>query len=110
MTDIKTSNFTKRDIINSRNSFALQDLDNGTEIVVAKAGIITRPDMETGEPKEVSVLIIEDGTVYSAISATVCDTMEDIVDLIEDEQAPVTIRLNKRKSKAGREFLSLTVL
>lgn len=106
----KTSNFTKRDEINARNSFALQDLENGAVLTVPKAGLITRPDMETGEPKEVAVLVTDDGTVYSAISATVCDTMDDIVDLIEDEGNAIQVRLNKRKSKAGREFLSLTVL
>lgn len=88
----------------------MQDLDNGAELVVVKAGIIERPDLETGEKKDVAILVTEDGTVYSAISATVCDTMGDIVDLIEDEAQPIRVRLNKRKSKANREFLSLTVL
>lgn len=105
----KTSNFTKRDEINARNSFALQDLENGTVLNVPKAGLIQRPDLETGEPKDIAILVCDDGTVYSAISATVCDTMDDIVELIESEGA-VEVRLNKRKSKAGREFLSLTVL
>lgn len=106
----RTSNFTKRDEINSRNSFALQDMEDGAVFQVSKAALVNRPDLETGEQKEVAVLVMDDGTVYSAISATVCDVLDDIVDLIEDEGAPVTVRLNKRKSKAGREFLSLTVL
>lgn len=105
-----TSNFTKRDAINARNSFALQDLDNGAELIIVKAGILNRPDLETGETKEVAVLITEDNTVYSSISATVCETLGDIVDIIEDEHAPISIRLNKRKSKGGREFLTITVL
>lgn len=105
-----TSNFTKRDMINSRNSFALQDLDDGTQLQVEKAAVINRPDLETGEEKEVAILVTTDGTVYSAISATVRDVLDDTIDLIEDEGGAVTVRLNKRKSKAGREFLSLTVL
>lgn len=105
-----TSNFTKRDAINARSSFALQDLENGAELTIVKAGLINSPDLETGEVKEVSVLITEDNTVYSSISATVCDSMGDIVDLIEEEHAPISVRLNKRRSKGGREFLSITVL
>lgn len=105
-----TNNFTKRDEINSRNSFALQDLEDGKNLTLTKAAIIQRPDNETGEIKNVAIMVTEDGTVYSAISETVCDIMEDIVDLMNEENAPIDVRLNKRKSKAGREFLSLTVL
>lgn len=105
-----TKNFTKRDEINARNSLALQDLEDGTIITATKAGLIQRPDAETGEVKTVSVIITEDGTAYSAISATVCDIMGDIIELMDDENASLELRLNKRKSKAGREFLSLTVL
>lgn len=104
-----TNNFTKKDAINSRNSFALQDLDDTTILTVIKAAIVQRPDLETGEDKEVSILVTNDGEVYSAISATVCETMCDIIDLLEEE-GTLAIRLNKRKSKAGREFLSLTIL
>lgn len=105
-----TKNFTKRDEINSRSSLTMQDLDDGTMLRIVKAAIIKRPDKDTGEEKDVSIMVLEDGTVFSAISATICDFMPDIIELIDDEGEPLDIRLNKRKSKAGREFLSLTVL
>lgn len=104
-----TVNFTKKDEINSRNSLALQDLPDGHILTINKAAVISRLDVETGESKEVSILVTEDGEVYSAISATVCDIMDDIIELMEEEPI-VNLRLNKRKSKAGREFLSLTIL
>lgn len=104
-----TNNFTKKDEINSRNSLALQDLPDGQLLTINKAAVINRVDAETGENKEVSILVTEEGEVYSAISATVCDVMDDIIELMEEEPI-VNLRLNKRKSKAGREFLSLTIL
>lgn len=105
-----TKYFTKKDEINSRNSMALQDLDSGTILTVQKAALLQRKDLETSETKDVAILVTDDGEVYSAISAIVCDLMDDLIELIDESAEEVQVRLNKRKSKAGREFLSLTIL
>lgn len=104
-----TNNFTKRDSMNSRNGLPLQDLDDKSTIKVTTAAILEDVDEETGERKEIGVIRTPDKLYYTTISATVIDTMHDLIDII-NEEGDVEIRLGKRKSKGGREFLTITIL
>lgn len=103
-----TSNFTRRDAVNSRNGIALQDLDNAYTFNVISAAQIETVDEETGERKEVSVLKSEDNQYYTSISATVYDVMDDLIDIINDEGS-CKVRVDKRKSKQGRDFIMLSL-
>lgn len=107
---INSVNFSKRDAINSRNGVALQDLADGSELVVTAAAQMTVPDEETGEIKNVSVIITEDKDCYTSISSTIYDVIGDLIDIISDENR-ARIRINQRKSKGNnRTFLTLTIL
>ena len=64
---------------------------------------------ETGEVKRISVLIDHEGKTYTSISATIDDIMDDVIELL-DEGEPVSLRLLKRTSSNGREFLSFQVM
>lgn len=104
-----TKNFDKKDLINSRNGLSLQDEENGFVIEVTKAATMEDTDEETGEIKKISVLIDPEGKTYTSISATVDDIMDDVIELL-DEGEPISLRLLKRKSNGGREFLSFQVM
>lgn len=106
---LNTRNFTKRDSLNSRNGLPLQDLENLEKIKITTAAILEDTDEETKETKEIGVLVTPEKQYYTTISATVIDTMNDLIDII-DEEGEVEIRLGKRTSKGGRTFLTITIL
>ena len=105
---LNTNNFTKRDAVNSRNGVALQDMENAFMFNVIAAAQIETVDEETGERKEVSVLKSEDDHYYTSISATVYDVMDDLIEIINDEGS-CKVRVDKRKSKQGRDFIMLSL-
>ena len=104
-----TENFNKKDAINMRTGLPLKDEPNGKTFNISKAAVVEDTDEETGELKNVSVLIDSDGKCYTAISATVADIMNDCIELIDAGES-VTLELIKRKSNAGREFLTFQVM
>ena len=104
-----TENFTKKDSINMRNGLPLKDEPNGKTFMISKAAVVEDTDEETGELKVVSVLIDSDGKCYTSISATIADIMGDCIDLLDAGES-VSLELIKRKSEAGREFLTFQVM
>lgn len=104
-----TENFNKKDAINMRNGLPLKDEPSGKTFNISKAAVVEDIDGETGELKNVSVLIDSDGKCYTAISLTVADIMNDCIELLDAGES-VTLELIKRKSSAGREFLTFQVM
>lgn len=108
-----TKNFTKKDAINSRSGIALQEvIDHSTQqasLIISKCAAMQVDDEETGEKKNVTVLITDDGFCYTSISPTVYDCTDDLVDIIDEEgETEVRIRLRKAQ-KSGRDFLSMFI-
>ena len=104
-----TENFNKKDAINMRNGLPLKVEPNGKTFNISKAAVVEDTDEETGELKNVSVLIDSDGKCYTTISATVADIMNDCIELLDAGES-VTLELIKRKSSAEREFLTFQVI
>lgn len=104
-----TENFDKKDAINMRNGIPLKDEPNGKTFNISKAAVVEDTDEETGELKTVSVLIDSDGKCYTSISDTVADIMSDCIELLDAGES-ITLELIKRKSNAGREFLTFQVM
>ena len=105
----QTEKFTKRDSANSRNGLPLQELEHKSTLHIIAAAIMEDTDEETNETKEIGVFVTGEKEYYTTISATVIDTMYDLIDIMSDE-GEVDVRIEKRKSKGGREFLSLVIL
>lgn len=103
-----TSNFTLKDSINARNGFPLQDEENGLVIHVSRAAIVEDADKDTGELKEAAVIIDNECKVYTSISASIMDIMDDVIDLLDAGES-VTLTLVKRESKGKRTFLTFMV-
>lgn len=108
---MQTKTFTKRDVINSNSGCSLQDFEGNQMVIefVTAAAVIQKPDSETGEQKDVAVLVTANSEYFTSISATVLDQMDDILELI-DEEGSLNIRVVRKKSKGGRDFLQLVVL
>lgn len=102
MKTIFTHNISQKDAFNAKNS-ALSLQDAG-EIEVS--GLMLCIDEE--EDKEVGFLIATDGTAYSTISETAIRGIKDLDDW-ELSEEPVTVEVVTRKSKAGRDFLTLAI-
>lgn len=105
----KTENFTRKMAINIGTSIALQDKVGQKINSIVAAAVVTGIDRETGEEKQVSVLVDAGGMFYSAISATVLEQMDDIIELIDDGE-DFDVIVVSRTSKGGRDFITLNVV
>jgi len=63
------------------------------------------------EPVSAAALITSDGIAYTTISATAVDLIDSLIDIIEDNSTPETIKVKveTRKSNAGRDFIVLSI-
>lgn len=104
----QSKNFSKRDLVNSKAGYPLQEFDGEMEIknVVALAMAEVKED---DDEKEVTIIVTEDKQYFTSISATIYDAMPDVIDIL-DEENKVNLRILKRESKGGRDFLSVVVL
>lgn len=108
--EISTPNFTKKDLVNSRFGKALQEMADGFKFGTSRAAILEDTDEDTGEVKAVAVFVDEEsGELFTSISSTVVEAAETVIEII-CEEGRCDCRLGKRKSNAGREFLTLMVL
>lgn len=109
-TIVASKGFTKKMSISlSASGISMKDLKDNAEIKLSAAALVEDTDIDTGEVKKVAAFVDQNGNIYSSISANAIDVTEDIVSLLDDGEE-VTVRLLKRKSKAGRDFLSLVVI
>lgn len=104
-----TEKFTKRHAINLGTAISLQDMAGQKIMSIKAAAIVDDIDRETGESKPVAAFVDAEGLVYTSISAVVMESMEDIIDLI-DEGETFDLSVMSRKAKgSNREFLSVVV-
>lgn len=104
-------NFSKRDTINSRSGYPLQEFDGSTMEIpeVVACAMMKDTDEDTGEIKNISVIKTKDSHYFTSISETVYDTMDAVIEIL-DEEGSVSLRVDKRQSKSKRDFLTLLVL
>lgn len=105
----KTENFTRKMAVNIGTSIALQDMAGQKIESIEAAAVVTDVDRETGEEKEVAIIVDGAGMSYSAISATVLGQMDDVIALLDDGET-FDIIVVSRKSKGGRDFITLNVV
>lgn len=104
-----TDTFTKKDMINSKNGNSMQEYAGDTAITVTAAAKIENVDESTGEIKYVSTVVTGDGDYLTSISNNVYETMDDLIDYMNELQEPAVIEIKKAKSKSGRDFLSMYI-
>ena len=108
---MKTAGMTKKDLINAQTgSLKLQAMKekvlHATGLAIGQA-----TDNETGEQKNVGYIATNDG-VYGTISATVIPAIDAVIDAVADGEItlPCDIKVIERKSNAGREFLTVSLV
>lgn len=105
----QTNNFTKRDAINVRNGSALKD-HGGEEIEIVKVCTGTDVDEETGDVKRFGAFITTSGDCLTFISENAIETALELIEIINEEENPVSCRVVIRKSNGGREFIAIILL
>lgn len=103
----QSKKFTKKDLINSRSGEPLQGHCEET-LTVLSCAIIHDTD-NGGEERDVGTLVTDQGTM-TTISKNIIESIEDIIMLEEDGEEKIQIIVDMRKSKQGRDYLSLTIL
>lgn len=97
---------TKIELFNAKNSG--QKLEKGMQIEVKSVGTFEDKDKD-GNVVTASALVATDGTVYTAISATIADSLS-LLDEIISEEGAVTVEVLVSKSSQGREFKQLQII
>lgn len=107
---IKTANMSTKDMINARTA-SVQLKAAPERFTVTGLAISQDVDKETGEMREVGYIAADNDTVYGTISNTALQTIEEIINAVENEEIslPCEIGVGLRKSNAGREFITLTL-
>ena len=91
---------------------SLKDIEDGFSFTVTDVMQYKEKVDTYGKEQEavVSALFATDGLVYSSISETVSNVVSDLVEILKDESIDqVTIKVVKRNSKQGQEFINLSV-
>lgn len=97
---------TKRELFNAKNCG--NKMEAGMEIEVKSVGSFTDKDKD-GNTVTASALVSTDGKVYTAISATIADSLDALDEIITEEGA-VTVRVIESTSQAGRTFKQLEII
>lgn len=101
----RSNELTRRDYFNAKN--ASHKIENGLELQLVAVGSYEDTDKD-GKPVNVSVLKTESGEIYTTISATIADSLDDLSDIISDE-GYINVKVITKKSAAGREFFQLEI-
>lgn len=91
---------------------SLKDIEDGFSFTVTDVMQYKEMVDTYGKEQEavVSALFATDGLVYSSISETVSNVVSDLVEILKDESiSEVTVKVVKRNSKQGQEFINLSV-
>lgn len=105
MEEIRTSEFTAKDMFNSATAMPLKSAV-GETLNITAIWVCERPDLN-GEIQVVANLKTEDGTIYGTISDTVIRSALALPEMLED--GPVAINVEERPGQKGRSYLVITL-
>lgn len=105
MEEIRTSEFTAKDMFNSATAMPLKSAV-GETLNITGIWICERPDLN-GEIQVVANLKTEDGTIYGTISDTVIRSALALPEMLKD--GPVAINVEERPGQKGRSYLVITL-
>lgn len=104
----KTNNFTKRDEFNIKAGARALKEANGMDITVKGACVGEDLDKD-GKPVSACALVTDKGA-YTGISATAIDLTESIIDMINEDEQPLVIHIETRKSNNGRDYITFSIV
>ena len=97
---------SKKELFNAKASG--QKIEKGLQINVVNVGTYADTDKD-GNPVDVSVLVDENGSVFTSISKTVNETLDMLEDIISDE-GHVLVEVCENTSNSGRKFYQLMIV
>lgn len=106
MEEIRTKEFTAKDMFNSATAMPLKSA-TGQTLVVTGIWVCERPDLN-GEVQTVANIKTKDGTIYGTISDTVIRSVLALPEML-DEQGEVAINVEERPGQKGRSYLVITL-
>ena len=106
MEEIRTREFTAKDMFNAATANALKTMV-GQTIRVVGIWVTERPDLN-GEIKTVANLKTEDGSIYGTISETVIRSVLALPEMLE-EAGYVDINVEERPGTKGRSYIVITL-
>ena len=105
MTEIRTENFTAKDMFNAATAKPLKSVI-GQQLSVTAIWVCEKPDLN-GEVQVVANIKTEDGSIYGTISDTVIRAVIALPEMLED--GPVAINVEERPGTKGRSYLVITL-
>ena len=105
MEEIRTNNFTAKDMFNAATARPLKSTIGQTLNVVG-VWVCERPDLN-GEIQTVANIKTDDDSIYGTISETVIRSVIALPEMLED--GPVAINVEERPGKGGRNYLVITL-
>ena len=106
MTEIRTENFTAKDMFNAATALSLKSVI-GQQITILGIWVCERPDLD-GNVKPVANLKCDDGNIYGTISDTVIRSVTALPELLE--AGPVTVNVETRPGTKGRDYIVITLV
>lgn len=97
---------SKKELFNAKASG--QKIEKGLQIDVVNVGTYADTDKD-GNPVDVSVLVDENGTVFTSISKTVNETLNMLEDIISDD-GHALVEVCENTSNSGRKFYQLMLV
>lgn len=105
MEEIRTQQFTAKDMFNAATALPLKSAV-GKTLTVVGVWVCERPDLD-GVVQEVANIKTEEGSIYGTISATVIRSVLALPEMLEE--GPVSINVEERPGAKGRNYLVVTL-
>lgn len=105
---------TAREKINAKSGISIKNLDfeNGKASFDCVAVTISTAEVD-GKTVDNATFITADGTAVNTISSTIIESVDDIIDLINDGEITadevLTITVVEKTSNAGRKFYMIEI-
>lgn len=97
---------SKKELFNAKASG--QKIEKGLQIDVVNVGSYADTDKD-GNSVDVSVLVDENGSVFTSISKTVNETLDMLEDIISDD-GHALVEVCENTSNSGRKFYQLMLV
>ena len=106
MEEIRTKNFTAKDMFNAATAKSLKSMV-GQQLNVVGVWVTDRPDLN-GEIKTVANLKTDDGSIYGTISDTVVRSVLALPEMLMTEES-ILINVESRPGTKGRDYIVITL-
>ena len=106
MEEIRTKNFTAKDMFNAATAKPLKSMVGQTISIVA-IWICERPDLD-GVVQTVANIKTDDGTIYGTISETVIRSLFALPEMLLTEES-IAVNVEERDGTKGRNYIVITL-